>query len=315
MESILPEGSNNEASASNATMDIPTSDQVKSHVNVKLFNYTVKFPFEPYHIQKEYMACVLRSCAKGENALLESPTGTGKTLSLLCASLEWLEQYKLNTNDHNATSKYAKTLKGIITNGTKQYDSGEKPKIIYWSRTHSQLSQVIDELKNTPYMPKTTIIASRDHLWIKEGINKLKGVALNNACIKSIREGYNGIRWNYFSRDVISSFIKDELKDNISHIQDIEDLHKLGNKVQICPYFLQKERAQFSDLILMPYNYLIDERIRENFEINYKNSIVIIDEAHNIGSVWEEVASIGMQMFEIKNLVFLTKINESIKLD
>ena len=32
----------------------------------------------------------------------------------------------------------------------------------------------------------------------------------------------------------------------------------------------------------MPYNYLIDEKIRENFEINYNNSIIIFDEAHNI---------------------------------
>lgn len=46
----------------------------------------------------------------------------------------------------------------------------------------------------------------------------------------------------------------------------------------------------------MPYNYLIDEKIRENFEINYTNAIIIFDEAHNIAPCSEEVTS-----FEVKS--------------
>ena len=42
----------------------------------------------------------------------------------------------------------------------------------------------------------------------------------------------------------------------------------------------------------MPYNYLIDEKIWENFEIDYANSVIIIDEAHNIMNVCEDVASV-----------------------
>ena len=52
----------------------------------------VHFPFKPYQCQIEYMTKVIRALNNGENALLESPTGTGKTLSLLCASLAWLKR-------------------------------------------------------------------------------------------------------------------------------------------------------------------------------------------------------------------------------
>jgi len=41
----------------------------------------------------------------------------------------------------------------------------------------------------------------------------------------------------------------------------------------------------------MPYNYLIDEKIRENFDVNYKQSVIIFDEAHNVSGCAEDVAS------------------------
>lgn len=52
--------------------------------------YSVDFPFEPYDVQKAYMEKVIQSLESNQNAMLESPTGTGKTLSLLCSSLAWL---------------------------------------------------------------------------------------------------------------------------------------------------------------------------------------------------------------------------------
>jgi len=64
------------------------------------------------------MKKVIAALESQENALLESPTGTGKTLSLLCASLAWLKSERENK-------------------GPKVQ---EYSKIIYTSRTHSQLS-------------------------------------------------------------------------------------------------------------------------------------------------------------------------------
>jgi regulator of telomere elongation helicase 1 len=52
--------------------------------------------------------------------------------------------------------------------------------------------------------------------------------------------------------------------------------------MMICPYFANKDRSFGADIIFMPYNYLIDEKIRENFDINFANSCIIFDEAHNV---------------------------------
>ena len=44
----------------------------------------------------------------------------------------------------------------------------------------------------------------------------------------------------------------------------------------------------------MPYNYLIDEKIRKSLNINWKKSIIIFDEAHNIAQATEEITSFDL---------------------
>ncbi|KAL1505317.1 hypothetical protein ABEB36_004910 [Hypothenemus hampei] len=56
------------------------------------------FPFPPYKIQLEFMQALYRVIEKKQLGIFESPTGTGKSLSLLCASLKWL-------GDNNAKEK------------------------------------------------------------------------------------------------------------------------------------------------------------------------------------------------------------------
>ena len=43
------------------------------------------FPFEPYPIQVELMQAIYDSAEQGKIAIMESPTGTGKSLSTICA--------------------------------------------------------------------------------------------------------------------------------------------------------------------------------------------------------------------------------------
>ena len=51
---------------------------------IELRGVQIHFPFKPYKCQEDYMEKVLDALLRSENALLESPTGTGKSkLTLL----------------------------------------------------------------------------------------------------------------------------------------------------------------------------------------------------------------------------------------
>lgn len=49
------------------------------------------FPYPPYDIQRGFMQALFKALQHGGIGFFESPTGTGKTLSLICGSLEWLQ--------------------------------------------------------------------------------------------------------------------------------------------------------------------------------------------------------------------------------
>lgn len=50
-----------------------------------------EFPFPPYEIQKDFMKTLYETLELGQLGIFESPTGTGKSLSIACASLQWLK--------------------------------------------------------------------------------------------------------------------------------------------------------------------------------------------------------------------------------
>lgn len=52
------------------------------------------FPFPAYEIQKEFMKGLYNCLEDGKIGLFESPTGTGKSLSLICGALRWLVDHE-----------------------------------------------------------------------------------------------------------------------------------------------------------------------------------------------------------------------------
>ena len=146
---------------------------------LKMTTYTIRgipvsFPFEPYQIQKDYMEKVIECLQNESNAILESPTGTGKTLSLLCSSLAWLTLKKAQVQAQNrlADKEFDSIWKkdpGASAEGDERFNKTffGFPKIIYSSRTHTQLSQAMQELKTTAYRHlKASVLGSREQMCV-----------------------------------------------------------------------------------------------------------------------------------------------------
>ena len=53
----------------------------------------------------------------------------------------------------------------------------------------------------------------------------------------------------------------------------------------------------------MPYNYLLDGKIRAKMDLLKQDSIIIFDEAHNIESVCEDGASFELSISDLENCV------------
>ncbi|XDV51058.1 hypothetical protein PO909_020008 [Leuciscus waleckii] len=267
---------------------------------IKLRGVTVDFPFTPYPCQEDYMRKVIECLQNKVNGVLESPTGTGKTLCLLCSALGWRENFKDTISDRKIAERMGgaelfpdrpMSSRGTaVTNkDTPTYDT-DIPKIIYASRTHSQLAQVINELKNTSYRPNICVLGSREQLCINQEVMRQES---NHIKVHMCRAKVS-------SRSCVFYNNVDEKNTEIMNtIMDVEDLVKTCKKQRVCPYYLSRSLKQHADVIFMPYNYLLDPKSRRAHNIELKGAVVIFDEAHNIEKMCEESTSFDLSPHDL----------------
>ncbi|CCD24279.1 DNA helicase NDAI_0C06200 [Naumovozyma dairenensis CBS 421] len=167
-------------------------------------------------------------------------------------------------------------------------------KIYFTSRTHSQLSQFASQLR-LPTFPssfkddvpheriKYIPLGSKKILCINPNVKKFKTVdAINDACSETrhSKEGcpfYQNTPTWHNDRDTLA------FRDNVyEDVHDIEDTVTVGESLGVCPYYAIRDSIPGAEVITLPYQYLFSESMRESLKIDLENSIVIIDEAHNL---------------------------------
>lgn len=305
--------------------------------SLELRGVRVHFPFKPYPCQETYMQTVLDALLRSENALLESPTGTGKTLCLLCATLAWQRQQAhmlRQASELNATSATTATTSGPSLcsqpppeenassssssllrppdDNTNSHIPPRAPVIIYASRTHSQLSQVVRELRTTRYRPAHAVLGSREQTCVHPKVQKPGATAsdINHDCNKLGKERKCRFRNNLegFTAPSNEEGCGGSTHNNNNHTQpvmDMEDLVAMGKSHAVCPFYYTRAQVENAELVLVPYNYLFDKDARETTlaDIPWNNAVVIFDEAHNLESFASESASFDLSNIDVAGCV------------
>uniref|UniRef100_A0A914QBE4 Helicase ATP-binding domain-containing protein n=1 Tax=Panagrolaimus davidi TaxID=227884 RepID=A0A914QBE4_9BILA len=308
---------------------------------------------EPYSSQIKIMVIITKCYNNRQNALIESPTGSGKTLALLASACGCVLDYKVkqkNCLKHGSGAIIAELQEN--NNGHESEvectcNQMKKLRIYYGTRTHTQISQVIKEYERFSYghesgenQLKHTILASREHLCINEEVRKSKNLreSCKEACggCNEALEAYKEVNKaetcnkddgkktkmrKCIYRENLAEYEKPGRKPNgfrrnIDRFFDIEDLVYSLKNLHICPYYASKRILYGdADIVFTPFNYLIDPMIRSSASINLENSIVILDEAHNIEDICRNAASFSFKESELRGAIlffniFLSRIRE-----
>ncbi|XP_057423797.1 uncharacterized protein LOC130717557 isoform X2 [Lotus japonicus] len=265
----------------------------------------VEFPYQPYGTQFAFMGRVISTLNRAQkeghcHALLESPTGTGKSLSLLCSTLAWQQHYKSNPKPAPEPEDPLTHGGGFVpdTASDPQSEANNKkqkkkpaPTIYYASRTHSQISQVVRELRKTAYRVPMAVLAARKHYCTNKNI--LGKENLDEECKLLLKDQAMGCP-EFKNAHKVKGHPSLQ-KGGSNEVHDIEDLVKVGQVVKGCSYYAARSMSDDAQLVFCPYSYIINPIIRGAMDVDIRGAIVILDEAHNIEDITRDAGSVDIE--------------------
>ncbi|XP_034940132.1 general transcription and DNA repair factor IIH helicase subunit XPD [Chelonus insularis] len=233
----------------------------------------VYFPYDYiYPEQYAYMLELKKGLDAKGHCLLEMPSGTGKTVTLLALIVAYMIENPL-----------------AVT------------KLIYCSRTVPEIEKVVEELKKLmDYYEKETnvkpkfvglVLSSRKNMCIHPEVSREREGKIVDGRCHSLTASYVRARHNYDESTPICNFYEGfdmEGRERLMPpgIYSIDDLKEYGRDRNWCPYFLARFTIIHAQIIVYSYHYLLDPKIAETVSKELaKNSVVVFDEAHNIDNV------------------------------
>ncbi|CAI5711867.1 unnamed protein product [Hyaloperonospora brassicae] len=159
-------------------------------------------------------------------------------------------------------------------------------KIIYCSRTHSQISQFVREIRKTEFAKHIRVVSlgSRKNLCTNPKVATMASdVRMTDKCLdmmqsKKSKDGTKVRKCPFYEKELLGHYTNHAL----ARVQDIEDLLTLGEDMSICSYYGTRESIPLAQIVTVPYSMLLSKDTRETMGIALDNNIVIFDEGHNI---------------------------------
>lgn len=373
-----------------------------------------KFPYDYIYPQQEQLMLSIYECIESSSiGFFESPTGTGKSLSVACSALSWLleEEDKIIQNaekrncdaneqhgdwivnmmksyqskpsdltqDSLAFYKYLQqqilkekididnnfrkyTIKKYVRNMYQanetdisenddefildnynsdesnskkkshiEYDEGERsivelniPQIFYSSRTHTQISQFLDEIKKCDAFKniRSVALGSRRNLCINSKLDHIQSDAvLSEKCLElnkqkkkknknpaQLKKDTSDTKSNMSNAANGCEYHNRALEERLSlsllgSIADLEEAAGLGMKRQACPYYATRRSVASAQLVCLPYNMLLCPAMRAALGINLTGAVVIFDEAHNLVDAVQQLHSAEVSVAQLQQVL------------
>ncbi|KAJ5217737.1 uncharacterized protein N7469_011362 [Penicillium citrinum] len=241
----------------------------------------VLFPYPRiYPEQYAYMCDLKKTLDAGGHCVLEMPSGTGKTVSLLSLIVAYQQHYP------------------------------EHRKLIYCSRTMSEIEKALAELRE--------LMKHRaQELGYEEEFRALGLTSRKNLCLHpSVKREKSGTVVDARCRSLTAGFVKEKKErgeevdlcvyhENLDLLEPhnlvppgvftLDGLLRYGEEHKQCPYFSARRMMPWCNIIIYSYHYLLDPKIAERVSRELsKDCIVVFDEAHNIDNVCIESLSIDL---------------------